>query len=345
MNTGLPYSFPKILLSFFGCWLVAATLQAQALHGFGLTWEISIKDGLVSNGLLSLIGLLTLNIYSFYQPGKSNRIYRLLFGLVITLLYIFLLKYTLIYVIPNHPDYIIFLNKSLYLRFVFAFFLIAFITLTYWIMNTIKEQKQKEKKQSEVDTMLREAELARLRQQLQPHFLFNSLNSINALIGTKPNEARQMVQQLSDFLRGTLKKDEQKLVHLKEEFEQLKLYLEIEKVRFGYRLKVDLEINEESQSQLIPPLLLQPVVENAIKFGLYDTTEEITISITAKVEEGYLIVEVKNPFDSANEGASKGTGFGLSSIKRRLYLLYARNDLMTTHKTDSTFITTLKIPQ
>lgn len=345
MGTGLPYSFSKILLGFFSCWVLAAALQTHALHEFGLSWEISIKDGLVSTGLLSLIGLLTLNIYRFYQPGKSNRIYRFAFGLVIALIYTFILKYLLVYVIPNNADYILFLQKSMYLRFVFAFLLIAFITLVNWMLNNLNEQKEKEKKQFDVDALLREAELSKLRQQLQPHFLFNSLNSINALIGTKPAEARQMVQQLSDFLRGTLKKDEQKVVPLKEEFEQLKLYLEIEKVRFGHRLKVDMNISEQSQTFLIPPLLLQPVVENAIKFGLYDTIGEITIAIASKTETGYLIVEVQNPFDASTQNANKGTGFGLSSIKRRLYLLYLRNDLITTQKTETTFITTLKIPQ
>lgn len=345
MGTGLQYSFPKIVLGFFSCWVIAAGLQAYALHEFGLSWEISIKDGLVSNGLLSLLGLLTLNIYRFYQPGKSNRIYRFVFGLTITVLYIFILKYLLIYVVPDNADYEAFLQRSIYLRFVFAFLLIAFITLVNWILNNINEQKEKEKKQTDVEALLREAELSKLRQQLQPHFLFNSLNSINALIGTKPNEARQMVQQLSDFLRGTLKKDEQKIVPLKEEFEQLKLYLEIEKVRFGHRLKVDMNITEESLTFLIPPLLLQPIVENAIKFGLYDTIGEILITVTSKTELGYLIVEVQNPYDGSTQSANKGTGFGLSSIKRRLYLLYSRNDLMTTHKTETIFTTTLKIPQ
>ncbi len=345
MTSSLSYSISRTLTAFFSCWLIAAALQAHALHEFGLTWEISIKDGLASNGLLSLIGLLTLNMYRFYQPGKSNRIYRFIFGLAIALIYIFILKYLLVFVIPNDAGYILFLQKSLYLRFVFAFFLIAFVTLVNWILNKTNEQKEKEKKQSDVDSLLREAELSKLRQQLQPHFLFNSLNSINALIGTKPNEARQMVQQLSDFLRGTLKKDEQKLVPLKEEFEQLKLYLEIEKVRFGHRLKVEMNVSEESQSYLIPPLLLQPVVENAIKFGLYDTIGEITISVSSKTQQGYLVVEVQNPFDALTQSTGKGTGFGLSSINRRLYLLFARNDLMTTSKSGTTFITTLKIPQ
>jgi two-component system LytT family sensor kinase len=341
----LRYSIPKILLVFFGCWLTAAAVQAHAFHEFGLSWEVAVKDSLVSVGLLSLIGLLTLNIYRFYQPGRSNRIYRFLFGFFISLIYIFIIKYLLVLVIPNDADYLLFLQRSIYLRFVFAFLLIAFITLLNWIMNTLNEQKEKEKKESDVDAMVREAELSRLRQQLQPHFLFNSLNSINALIGTKPAEARQMVQQLSDFLRGTLKKDEQKVVPLKEESEQLKLYLEIEKVRFGHRLKVEMDIDEQSQAQLLPPLILQPIVENAIKFGLYGNIGEIVISVSTKTEGGYLEIEVKNPYDPQTQNANKGTGFGLSSIKRRLYLLYARHDLLSTSKNETVFTTILKIPQ
>ena len=154
-----------------------------------------------------------------------------------------------------------------------------------------------------------------------------------------------MIQQLSDFLRGTLKKDEQQLVPLLEELEHLKLYLEIEKVRFGHRLDVSITIEPENLVASIPPLLMQPIVENAIKFGLYDTIDEVTIYISAFVKDQYLYVEVKNPFDSITQEANQGTGFGLSSIQRRLFLLYARNDLMTSEKKDNQFITTLKIPQ
>jgi LytS/YehU family sensor histidine kinase len=307
--------------------------------------ELAVKDALVSVGLLSLLGLVTMNMYRFYQPGKSNRIYRFVFGIAIAGFYCFVLKHTLLYVIAGNEDYASFLEKSFVLRFIIAFLVVAFITLITWMLNSLHEQKEKEKHQNTADTMLREAELARLRQQLQPHFLFNSLNSINALIGTKPAEARQMVLQLSDFLRGTLKKDDQKLVSLKEEVDHLKLYLEIEKVRFGHRLRTEISLTEESLSKQLPPLLLQPVVENAIKFGLYDTTGEITIKLVSRLENNFLVIEVSNPFDPATQGANKGTGFGLSSIKRRLYLLYARNDLITTTKTEDIFTTLLKIPQ
>ena len=99
-----------------------------------------------------------------------------------------------------------------------------------------QEQSEQEVRKQDAEKLTKEAELFKLRQQLQPHFLFNSLNSINALIGSRPQEARKMVQQLSDFLRGTIRKEEHQWVTLKEELQYLQLYLDIEKVRFGHRL-------------------------------------------------------------------------------------------------------------
>jgi two-component system, LytTR family, sensor kinase len=193
--------------------------------------------------------------------------------------------------------------------------------------------------------MVREAELTKLRQQLQPHFLFNSLNSISALAGSKPEQARKMIQQLSDFLRGTLKKDDQQLVPLSDELQHLDLYLEIEKVRFGHRLNTEIHCDRTLNNLMLPSLLLQPIVENAIKFGLYDTTDAVLIQIETRLEKNELVVEVKNPYDATTAAPNKGTGFGLSSVQRRLYLLYARTDLLKTKAAEKEFITTIHIPQ
>lgn len=184
-----------------------------------------------------------------------------------------------------------------------------------------------------------------MRQQLQPHFLFNSLNSINALIGFKPDQARKMIHQLSDFLRGTLRKDDQQQVTLSEELQHLNLYLEIEKVRFGHRLKTEISCDVNCNDCIMPAMLLQPLVENAIKFGLYDTTEEVVVSIRAELDGNYLELIVQNPFDPKTSRPRQGTGFGLSGVQRRLYLLFARNDLMETHANDNIFTTIIKIPQ
>lgn len=326
-------------------WMVWACIQTWVLHHLELNWNYAIIDSIITNGLLALACFAAIILFRYYQPGRSNRMYRLIFALSITILYCISFKWVLIYLLGADEYYLDFLEKSMPIRFIISLLVLTFLTITNWLLYNLQEQKDKEQRQNAAEQLVKEAELARLRQQLQPHFLFNSLNSISALAGSKPNEARKMIQQLSDFLRGTLKKDEQQTVPLNEELEHLKLYLEIEKVRFGHRLQVEINIDTENLAAYLPPLLLQPIVENAIKFGLYDTIEDITISISSHLENNVLHIQIKNPFDSDTQQANEGTGFGLSSVQRRLFLLYARNDLMTTEKKNGQFITSLKIPQ
>jgi LytS/YehU family sensor histidine kinase len=214
-----------------------------------------------------------------------------------------------------------------------------------WLFFFIKEHQQNELREKETENLMRQAELSGLRQQFQPHFIFNSLNSISALAGTNPNLARKMIEQLSDFLRGTVKKESNQLVPLRDEFNHLQLYLEIEKVRFGHRLTAEVKTDDAALEMQLPSLLLQPVLENAIKFGLYDTVGEVVITVTARAEENNLVVEIKNPFDPASASPKAGTGFGLNSIQRRLSLLFFRNDLLKTQQHENTFTTSIKIPQ
>jgi LytS/YehU family sensor histidine kinase len=225
-----------------------------------------------------------------------------------------------------------------------SFLIIGCMTLVSVLWYILSDQQEAERRRIQAEQLAREAELYKLRQQLQPHFLFNSLNSINALIRLNPPLARTMIQQLSDFLRGTIKKEENAWISLDEELQHLKLYLDIEKVRFGHRLCTEI-VNNAAGNVSLPAMLLQPIVENAIKFGLYDTTGDVTISITAELHQAHLHLTVTNPFDAAREQANRGTGFGLRSVQRRLYLLFARNDLLQTHTTETYFITTIKIPQ
>lgn len=135
------------------------------------------------------------------------------------------------------------------------------------------------------------------------------------------------------------------MVTLEEEMGYLNLYLEIEKVRFGNRLLTEIVLPDSCKTLVLPALLLQPVVENAIKFGLYDTTGETLIQIHCSKEANELIVSVSNPHDPESTIPIRGTGFGLSSINRRLYLLFARNDLLITEKKDTIFTTIIKVPQ
>lgn len=230
-------------------------------------------------------------------------------------------------------------------RFIINFLLLLCVIIINIFWNIQEEYEENKKRKEESERILRDAELYNLRQQLQPHFLFNSLNSIIALIGIKPDEARNMTFQLSDFLRGTMRKDDKQLIPLADEIAHLRLYLDIEKVRFGHRLTTTFEQQEESNRAKVPSMIIQPLLENAIKFGLYNIIGNVEITVDIRMVNYMLHITITNPFDSDQFETKKGTGFGLSSIKRRLFLLYSRTDLLETSIKDNIFTSTLKIPQ
>jgi two-component system LytT family sensor kinase len=333
----------------FAIWWLFWTLVGTILvHQFQYSWIVSLADAAVTSADLTIAGYCLNVSLRYLRPSPKNLLNVLAFSVTVAALFTFLiLPYGMPLVIQyvDPPiNYESFVEDSMFVRFVFAWMQLLFVAALSWMWYFIEEQQQNTKLKTDTEQLARDAELSQLRQQLQPHFLFNSLNSINALVVSQPELARKMIQQLSDFLRGTVKKDDRQLVSFEEELHQLSLYLDIEKVRFGYRLRSEIKADDASKTCLLPPLLLQPIVENAIKYGLYDTIGEITISIEATVEDKQLIVRVKNPFDPATS-QPKGTGFGLNSISRRLYLIYFNNNLLQTTAVDSIFTTTIKIPQ
>jgi two-component system, LytTR family, sensor kinase len=340
-----PFSVSRFFWLFIAWWLTWAGVQAWMLYSYGYSLQLSVIDSAVTNALLAACCVLITNILQYYLPRQERYWYILIISSLLSALWLLIVTYGLPYLVQQEGDYYNFLTRSLPVRFGVAFLLTACMAMISVVWYTFEEQKAAEKRKTETEKLSKEAELYKLRQQLQPHFLFNSLNSINALIVTKPGEARKMIQQLSDFLRGTLKKEENQWIPLQEELQQLELYLAIEKVRFGNRLTTHFSVANETLSLQVPAMLLQPVVENAIKFGLYDTLGETNISIIIEQENGLLLISVQNPFDPATSSSKPGTGFGLNSIQRRLYLLFARGDLLSTSAVDNLFTTTLKIPQ
>lgn len=325
-------------------WLIWIGMHSATLYLLGFSWQIALTDGAISNILLLLASLVVSNTLRFYQPGKGRYINVAAWCLLLAVIWAFLVRWILLYLVKN-TVYADILDRSILVRLSIGFLLISGTAMVSMLWYTLHDQKENEKRKSDAEKLAREAELFNLRQQLQPHFLFNSLNSISALIGRRPEEARTMIHQLSDFLRGTLKKAENEFVSLEEELQHLQLYLDIEKVRFGHRLHTEVRQGEDCGKKVLPAMILQPLVENAIKFGLYDTTGEVTIIITASCIPNYLVLSISNPYDVNTVRPKSGTGFGLSGIKRRLYLLFARTDLLETMGENDIFTTTVKIPQ
>ncbi len=330
---------------FVACWLVWAGIQVWVLKYFGVNADTALVDAAVSYILLSGFCLFIISNMRYYLPKKEKYLYVVVMSFALSALWMALVNFILRGIYRNDNAYLLLLQRTLVLRYAVAFLMMACNTLLSILWYTQKEQQEENERRSDMEKLARDAELNKLRQQLQPHFLFNSLNSISALTGQQPEKARHMIQQLSDFLRGTLRNEGLQWVSLKDELDYLQLYLDIEKVRFGYRLQSKTDCEEAAMAMMLPSMLLQPLVENAIKFGLYDTIGEVEILISAKVHNGLLEVVVQNPYDETTAMPLKGTGFGIASIRRRLFLIFGRQDLLQIIKEAQLFVAVISIPQ
>lgn len=169
----------------------------------------------------------------------------------------------------------------------------------------------------EAELAARQAELEALRAQLDPHFLFNTLNSISSLATTEPAAAREMCVRLASFLRMTLRAGDSGPIPLREEIALARDYLAVEQVRFGSRLRVQVELADDAAAMPVPPLLLQPLVENAVTHGVAQTLAGGTVRIEGRRSGDRLILAVENPCDEDGP-AQPGLGVGLANVRRRL---------------------------
>src|SRR5438477_902687 len=191
----------------------------------------------------------------------------------------------------------------------------------HYVLIAMEESRRAETQASEARVLARDAELKALKAQVNPHFLFNSLNSISALTSIDPAKARDMCILLSEFLRMTLGLGEKSAIPLSEELALLERFLAIEKVRFGARLQVEEAIQEESRALLVPPLVLQPLVENAVVHGIANLPEGGVIRLSSQCHDGRLSLYIENTFDPECTPVRRN-GMGLANVRLRLECRY-----------------------
>lgn len=219
---------------------------------------------------------------------------------------------------------------------------LAVLTLHY-LLAAVERSREAERVEQELRVLARDAELKALRAQLNPHFLFNSLNSISALTTQDPARAREMCVLLSDFLRKSLRLGERPSVRLSEELDLLRNYLDIEQIRFGSRLAVAWEVTPEAEQAEVPTLLLQPLVENAIKHGIAQLPEGGTIRLTAALTDGRVNLQVENPVDP-DASVPQGLGMGLRQVKQRLQGRFGAQGWVEAGVRDSLYCVNLRFP-
>lgn len=314
---------------------------------FGLRWGVfdQFEEAIWFGSLVAIEifigGGLVWNIFQFYQPKKTFS-----FNPIFILLTISLLIGYGFYTLSNFNPWMD--REHLYnigfpFHLVALFFLFWILYYEWWFLKQEIRNEYNTKRLLGLQEDLKNAEIKNIQQNVQPHFLFNSLNSINSLMLIDVEEAQHMIVKLSEFLRHSVMKNQKMYISLADELAQIDRYFSIEKIRFASRLNYEITCPEELKKIEIPSMLLQPLLENAIKYGIYGTVQQSCIRLQVDRVNNYLIIRMENPYDP-DQGASKGTGFGLKSVRQKLYWLYAEANLLDTKTQGDQFITKLKIP-
>lgn len=344
-----------------------------AVHFFFLYWIYmlplweSLADSLVFNILFAIIGSGLWFASPYLDPRKKQfleLISQHVTGIVIALV-VWLISGTLILksIFSDDLVYRQFLHVSQTFRIITGIFYYLVLAAVFNLILTYRELQNRLHWEAQLVAQLKDAELNMLRSQIRPHFLFNSLNSISSLTMTDPEKAQEMIIKLSEFMRYSLSFPDEMMSTLDKELHHIQLYLDIEKVRFGDKLILESDIHEKCLAAKLPAMILQPLIENAVKYGIYEATERSVISIVAICDIGELCNEgtapdagmvcetpmlltltITNNYDP-NGSQKKGTGTGLRNVQKRLETVYNLRNLLTTKTLEDSFITEIKIPQ
>jgi sensor histidine kinase YesM len=329
-------------------WAVLAILFIQLIYiGTDIGLTASVADGLVFTFLLALLGI-PLWYPARYIPIEKNSPAKILgshaVGAVFTTgLWILAGYISMVNILGISGEYPAFLYSTLPWRiFIGILFYSLFISFYYMIIYYVGFH-ERELKEAELKSLVTEAELRSLKFQINPHFIFNSLNSISALTEIDPARAKQMIIKLADFLRFILKTNELEKNKLSDELKNIRLYLDIEKVRFEEKFEYVEEISEGCNNVEIPSMILQPLFENSIKHAVYETLDKVVLKLTCNSKDGFLKIVVQNNFDQSDI-TKKGAGVGLKNIEERLKLIYHQDNLLDVKSEKGIFKVTLYIP-
>lgn len=227
--------------------------------------------------------------------------------------------------------------------FVVGALLYALALLAQALFVSYERSRAAERRALELQVLARDAELRSLKAQLDPHFLFNSLNSVSALVTTDPSAARRMCLLLAGFFRKSLGLGLRESISLAEELYLAETYLAIEEVRFGRRLQVVIEVAEDAMTLAVPPLVLQPLVENAVHHGIAQLIDGGTVRVGARRLGSQLVLTVENPCDPDNPGPA-GTGVGLANVRSRVSALFGGEGGVEVERSDERFLVRVLVP-
>ena len=330
-------------------WLVISATQGVLYH-FVLQFPVSvvITDALISNLLFGFLGLLAWYPTRYIPFQRNSPLYSIMphvcAGLLVLGTWVLLTVAILNASFESQETYIEFLNGSIAWRAMLGGLVYLVLVLVYYLVSNNQKLQERTQQEARLKGLVREAELNMLKSQINPHFLFNSLNSIASLTMSNPDEARDMIIRLSDFLRYSLKHRENEYVPLKEELGRMKDYLAIEKVRFGEKLLYEITYGGECESFPVPTMIFQPLFENAIRHSVYESVDPVTVRFTCTPEQDGMKAVITNDYDP-DVPTRKGTGGGLQNVRQRIQLAYQEKGSVQWEGKDGVFTVTILFPR
>jgi len=335
--------------SYIGIWIIVILLHVILLAvSEQISFAFALADSLISNILYCAIGL-GLWYPIFFGKSRNENLISLiinnLFACLVTVgIWIGISYFLLFSLFSSNQEYIDFLRKSIAWRAGIGLLYYSVIILVYYLIIYNRNIKENQVKEAELKALVKESELNSLKSQINPHFLFNSLNSISSLTMIQPAKAQEMIIKLSEFLRYSISNKEEKLTTLRDEIGNINRYLDIEKIRFGKRLKIKQEIDEACFNMKLPGLILQPLIENAVKYGVYESIDESVIELICTCNSTALAITIRNTCDPDFVN-KRGEGIGLKNIRSRLRLLYNQDDLLLITRDTNNYEVKVLFPQ
>ena len=338
----------KVLATYFVVWFFIFLVQVSVLNFFlNIPILTALLDSAVFNLIYQLFGISLWYTVSFNSLENYNAVKIFLnhiaAAVITSGLWILTGYYIMNNIIAGKNVYAEFLLKSLVWRFLIGILYYTVIIAVDYVIIYYNNFQEKLLREVELNALVKEAELKTLKYQINSHFIFNSLNSISSLTLSNPTQAQEMTIKLSAFLRSTLSKNEKQKNKLGEEINNAKLYLDIEKVRFADKFEFVEEIKQECKELEVPSMILQPLFENAIKHGVYESLEKVIIKLSCGMDSDYFKIIVENNFDPESV-PRKGEGIGIKNIKNRLKLIYNQDNLVKVEKLNNLFRVNLYIP-
>jgi hypothetical protein len=339
-------SKPRLAFFYIFAWVIimAGNVLLRWL-AYGINPGIAAVEFFAFPFMFSIIGIPIWYVIK-YSTIENNSVGRIIISHIMaaTIIVMIWLYLGLVIMKLLHPEFDNWSESGIPANVFFGYILYLFYVLFFYAVNYYQGFREKVSNESKLKELVKEAELHALKSQINPHFLFNSLNSISSLTLSDPGKAHEMVINLSSIMRYSFKHFQTDKVTLREEIKNNQFYLQIEKVRFGEKLNALFEIEERCLESKIPNMILQPLYENAIKYGVYEATEPVDIITRGTCMGDILEITITNNYDP-NAVAKKGEGIGLRNIRDRLQIIYGNPMLMKVEDKKDKFIVTLSVPQ